>query len=166
MIIETDRLEIIPLTGKQLKLSIEDMSSLEKELNFTYKGDLLEGFFLDIFKSQLKITLEDEDNYMYHTFWFIIRKEDRICIGSSDFKDVPNENGEIEIGYGITKPFEHKGYMTECVQAMCTWGLNQKNIKSIIAETECDNIPSQNVLKRCSFKKYKEEETMWWRLDK
>ena len=39
-------------------------------------------------------------------------------------------------------------------------------IETIIAETEVENIPSYKVLGRCGFKKYKEEETHWWRLNK
>lgn len=166
MKIDTERLELIPLTATQLDLSTKDISLLEKKLNFTYKAEPMEGFFLEIVKEQVKKTFSDEKNYMYHTFWLIIRKNDRTVVGSCDFKDVPNDQGQIEIGYGLGKEFEHNGYMTECVQAMCDWGLKQDKVKEIIAETEKDNISSQNILKRCNFKKYKEEETLWWKLKK
>ncbi|MEY8298927.1 MAG: GNAT family N-acetyltransferase [Emergencia timonensis] len=49
----------------------------------------------------------------------MVRKSDRVVIGSADFKDIPNEAQEVEIGYGLGKDFEHNGYMTEAVQAMC-----------------------------------------------
>ena len=91
-------------------------------------------------------------------------KTDRTVIGATDFKDVPNANGEVEIGYGIGKAFEHNGYMTEAVESMCKWALRQKNVLNIIAETDIDNQASQNILERCGFIKYKEEETIWWRL--
>lgn len=46
MTIQTERLELIPLTLNQLKLWIEDISELEKELDCSYKADSMEGFFL------------------------------------------------------------------------------------------------------------------------
>lgn len=86
----------------------------------------MEGFFLEIVKGQLISTESDEENYLYHSFWLLIRKSDRIAVGSADFKDVPNKDGEVEIGYGLGKQFEHNGYMTEAIQAMVN-GLWSKN---------------------------------------
>jgi RimJ/RimL family protein N-acetyltransferase len=47
--------------------------------------------------------LNNPENYVYHSFWFIIRKEDKTVVGSMDFKNIPNKLKEIEIGYGLGK---------------------------------------------------------------
>jgi len=164
MIIETDRLYIQPLSAHQLRLWVEDPASLERELDCRYCAEPMEGMFLDIVKGQLEITEKDEVNYLYHTFWFLIRKSDRIVIGSADFKDAPNDDNEVEIGYGLGKDFEHNGYMTEAVQAMCNWAMAQDNVSHVIAETDIDSPQSQNILKRCGFVQYKQDATLWWRL--
>lgn len=164
MIIQTERLELIPLTPNQLKLWIEDITVLEKKLDCSYKAESLEDFFLEIVKGQYEITRKDLNNYLWHSFFFLIRKEDRVVVGSADFKDIPNEKGEVEIGYGLGKEFEHNGYMTEAVKAMCEWALKQKGVRNVIAETDLDGFASQRILERCGFKKYKQEETIWWRL--
>ena len=165
MILETDRLYILPLKAYQLKLLAEDISSLEKELNCKYCAEPLEGEFLDIINCQVKITEKDETNYLFHSFWLIVRKSDRIVVGSMCFKGIPNENHEVEIGYGLGKNFEQKGYMTETIQAMCTWALEQENISHVVAETETDNPQSENVLKRCGFMQYKQDKSKWWKLN-
>lgn len=162
--IETDRLELIPLTAHQLQLWIDDISELEKDLKCSYKGEPLEGFFFEIVKGQLKITHDDVENYIWHSFWFIMRKSDRVVVGSADFKDIPNKNKEVEIGYGMDKAFEHNGYMTETVTAMCDWAMKQENVNHVIAETYIDGLASQRVLQRCGFVEEKREETIWWRL--
>jgi RimJ/RimL family protein N-acetyltransferase len=141
MMIETDRLYLIPLTANQLKLWIEDIPALEKELNCSYQAEPMEGVFLHIVKGQYEITVNVELNYLYHSFWFLVRKTDRIVIGSVDFKGFPNADGEVEIGYGLGKEFEHNGYMTEAVQAMCHWAMEQELISHVIAETDIGNIP-------------------------
>lgn len=164
MKIQTERLELVALTSNQLKLWTEYIPVLEKELNCSYKAEPMEGFFLDIVRGQYEITRKDCDHYVWHSFFLIIRKKDRIVVGSADFKDVPNENGEVEIGYGLGKEFEHNGYMTEATIAMCEWALEQKDVSTVIAETDLDGFAFQKVLERCGFKKYKEAETLWWRL--
>ncbi len=164
MKIETERLELIPLTSHQLKLWVENIPVLENELKCSYKAESMEGFFLEIVKGQLIFTESDQENYLYHSFWFLIRKSDRVVVGSADFKDIPNKDGEVEIGYGLGKQFEHNGYMTEAVQAMCKWAIDQKAISHVIAETDIDGFASQHILERNGFTQYKQGETLWWRL--
>lgn len=90
--------------------------------------------------------------------------ENRKVIGLVDFKDVPNFHGEIEIGYGLGDNYRKQGYMTEAVIKICDWGLNQPNVSSVIAETDIENIASQNLLLRCGFKLYRNSNTKWWKL--
>ena len=164
MQIETKSLELIPLSPRQLKLWLYDIASLEAELSSVYMAEPMEGFFLDIVREQLRVTESDPDHYLWHSFWLLIRKDDRVIVGSADFKDIPNENGEVEIGYGLGKAFERMGYMTEAVKSMCDWALNQSEVITVIAETDLDGFASQRVLERCGFKKYKQGESIWWRM--
>lgn len=124
----------------------------------------MEGFFLEIVKKQLEKVQKEPDNYLYHSFFFLVRKSDRSVVGSIDFKNRPNKNGEVEIGYGLGNKFEHNGYMTEAVKGMCKFARTQQTILSVIAETDLDGYASQRILERCGFVKYKQEETVWWRL--
>ncbi|MFB0921518.1 MAG: GNAT family N-acetyltransferase [Oscillospiraceae bacterium] len=164
MKVDTERLELVALDARQMRLWLRDLSALEKELNCTYKAEALEGDFLRIVEGQAKLTEENAAEYYWHSFWFLIRKSDRTVVGSADFKKGPNEKGEVEIGYGLGKEFEHNGYMTEAVKAMCDWAKRQPKVKNVIAETLLDNQPSQNILKRCGFKETSRGESVWWRV--
>jgi len=164
--IETERLSIKLLTLSQLKLWINNISILETELDCKCDAEPIESWFLNILNGQINIIEKDPENYMYHSFWFIIRKNDKKVVGSMDFKNIPNEFGEVEIGYGMGTEYEHNGYMTEAIKAFCEMALNNEKIKTVIAETEIENIPSQKVLERCNFIKYKEEKTIWWKFSK
>jgi RimJ/RimL family protein N-acetyltransferase len=166
MELETERLIIKLLTLSQLKLWVNNISTLEVELNCKCDKEPIDGFFLDIVNNQIKIIENDPENYVYHSFWFIIRKEDNRAVGSMDYKNIPNGMNEVEIGYGLEKQFEHNGYMTEAVGEFCKMVFTDEKIETIIAETEVENIASYKVLERCGFEKYKEEETYWWRLNK
>lgn len=162
MKLETKRLYIYPLSPKELRDWVRDLPALEHSLNITYEAEPMEGEFQQIVKGQLKITEEDCIHYYWHTFWLLIRKKDRVVVGSADFKSPPDEKGNIEIGYGLGKQFEGQGYMTEAVDAMCRWGLAQQGVSHIVAETELNAFRSQAVLKRCGFKCWYIEDTAWW----
>ena len=164
MKLETKRLELVALTPAQLALWAKNLPALERELSCSYQAEPMTGFFQEIVLGQLAITERDPDNYLWHSFWLLIRRTDRVVVGSMDFKDVPDDNGETEIGYGLGEAFTHQGYMTEAVQALCDWAMRQPMVKHIIAETETDGYASQNILERCGFQKYQQGETCWWRL--
>ena len=164
MIIKAERLELVPLLPYQLRLWVEDIAGLEKELNCSYQAEPMEGFFVEIVKGQLEKTEQQPSEYLWHSFWLLIRQSDRLVVGSADFKDRPDAAGEVEIGYGLGKDFERHGYMTEAVQAMCRWALAQENVSHIIAETDIDGIASQRILQRCGFVEIKRGTTIWWRL--
>ena len=164
MQLETERLFIVPLTLQQVQYMAEDIQELEKDLPCIYEGEPIEGALQNIVEGQLRIIAKNKKTHLYHTFWLIIRKSDKIAVGSACFKGAPDENGETEIGYGLGENHTHNGYMAETVQAMCNWALAQSGVNAVIAETEKGNTPSENVLKRCGFVQYKQSETNWWRL--
>lgn len=107
------------------------------------------GLLRQIIAEQRKKADADPAHAIWYNFWFIIRRIDRVVVGSADFKSPPDTAGEVEIGYGLGKAFEHNGYMTETVRAMCDWALQQTGVKHIIAETDLDGLASQRILQRC-----------------
>jgi len=164
MQLETERLILIPLTPEQLRLWTRDLPALEKALSCSYQAEPMEPWFVEIINGQAALAAADEANYLYRTFWFLLRKSDRVIVGSVCFKGAPNDAGEVEIGYGLGSAFEHQGYMTEAVRAMCDWALTQSDVTEVIAETEVGGLASENILKCCGFVQYQSGETNWWRL--
>jgi ribosomal-protein-alanine N-acetyltransferase len=162
--IETERLELHLLNEEQLRLWIEDISALEKELNCSYQGESLEGHFLEVVKYQYEAARREPENFCWHSFWFLIRKTDRVVVGSSSFHGVPDEKQEVEIGYGLGEKHRHHGYMTEAVKALCDWAKKQKNVSHVIAETDLDGFASQKILKTCGFTETSRGDSVWWRL--
>ena len=77
-------------------------------------------------------------------------KEGNIPVGDLCFKGL-EENGSVEIGYGIKPEFEGQGLTTEAVVAMCQWAIKQEGVNCIEAETDPDNRASQRVLEKAGF---------------
>lgn len=165
--IETDELTLYPLNAEELSLWVNDLPGLEKKLGWHYCAEPMEGIFKDVVQAQLIQAMADSpDNWLWYTFWFLIRKSDRKIIGSLVFKGSPvNNAGDVEIGYGLGVEFEHKGYMTKAVKLLCDWAKKQSGVKRIIAETDIDGQASQRLLQRCGFSLFKKDSvSMWWEL--
>lgn len=78
----------------------------------------------------------------------------------------PNDNGEIEIGYGTYDAFQGKGFMTEIVGGIIEWTKTQEKVKSVIASTDKTNTASFKVLEKNNFIKIGETETLFnWKLE-
>ena len=163
MKLEAERLALVPLTAKQLDLWLENVKALEDELNCSYRGEPVQGRFVDFIRARYAKAQGNAGNYLYHTVWFIVRKSVRAVMGEIAFTDVPDENREVEIGYGLNPEFEGEGYMTEAVQTLCEWALAQKEINHVISETE-NNPKSENILKRAGFLVYQQNDmAVRWR---
>lgn len=134
--LHTERLKIITLDLEALRLKITDSSELERRLCLKITKTLPpEGHLKEAYECMLKGVIENKENYLWYTNWeIVLRKENRI-IGGICFKGYPNQNGEVEIGYGIESEYQCKGYTTEAVKALVKWAFECVNTKQIVAET-------------------------------
>ncbi len=76
--------------------------------------------------------------------------EPDMVIGDIGFHTAPSV-GSVEIGYGIVPAHRGHGYVTEAVNALTAWALTQPDVVEVRAETDPDNVASQNVLTRAGF---------------
>ena len=163
--IETERLIIKPLTLEQLIKYIRLDNSLEKELNLNSSSRSISPELKEALEQTILPNVADlNKNYLFSTLWTIILKEENRMVGDLCFVGEPNDEGEVEIGYGTYEEFRKRGFMTEAVGAMVKWAEKQPNIRSIIASTEKSNIDSFSILERNNFIKYAETGTFYnWR---
>lgn len=166
MIIETQRLKIIPLTEEQFALLLEGIDRMEESLYLAPSGKLTDSHLQWVMKYQYQKAMSDKDNWLWYTNRQIVLKSENKVVGSINFKNAPDENGEVEIGYGTNAGFRNKGYMTEAVKALSEWALQQPLVKRVIAETLKDNIASHRVLEKSGMIKYRETDmAYWWKLE-
>ena len=164
--LETKRLLIKPLTYNQLVKYIKADDSLEEELNLNPNARVVP----EILKEKMTLNIlpkvaDTNIDYRYVTLWTAINKKENQMVCDVCFKGEPNDDGEIEIGYGTQPQFQGNGFMKEGVGGMIEWAKTQPKVKSIFAETLKDNIASFTILERNNFVKVGETETLFqWRL--
>lgn len=164
--IETERLILLPLTYDQLIKYLQCDNSLEAELNLNESTRTISLELKEAFENTILPNVADTSkSYLYNTLWTAISKSENAMVGDLCIIGEPNEEGEIEIGYGTYDEFQNKGYMTEIVGGIIEWSKKQPNVKSIIASTEKQNMASSKVLEKNGFLKIGETETLIkWKL--
>lgn len=164
MEIRTERLRILQLDLLDLELCSKENGKEEFErkngLNSSGKATKEEIKFDNYF---YQAALKDPSNAMWFMLIQIVLIEENKVIGGLCFKGGPDENGEVEIGYGLdSESYWNKGYMTEAVRSIVKWALEQEGVSAITASTNKDNFASQKVLKKINMIKYRETEKLFW----
>jgi ribosomal-protein-alanine N-acetyltransferase len=167
-IIETSRLLVAPLNFEELNLYLLEDGKFEKEVHFAYSGRSVIPEIKDRVRNLLlpKMTAAKADFYLFYTFWIVVEKASKAIVAELGFKGEPGPNGEIEIGYGTLPRFRSKGYMTEAVGGIISWVKQRLEIRSILAETDENNLASIKVVQKNGFIGIdKRENMLWWKLD-
>lgn len=163
-----NRLNLQPLTAAELALALENYAELEQVLglNVTASQTLLDD---EEMRYAMRVrhakVLQDEQNYPWLTHWAIIHQEEQRIIGFLILKGVPNEQGEVILGYVIDQRYQGRGYATEAVQHITAWIFGHPDARWVIADTEKDNTASHRVLQHLDAELYREtEDLLWWRI--
>ncbi len=152
MLIQTDRLDIFPLNYEQLVRYINNNKVLENELGLLcHPRNVPYDLYEAVTDGLLPNLAARPDRMPYYTLWIAVERAQKSLVCSFLFKGEPNKLGQVEIGYGSESGFEGKGYMTEALSGAIRWASEQKELRSIIAETNSRNLASIRVLKKNAF---------------
>ena len=163
--IETERLLLIPFT-KQLCHLVNDKNFVALQNNGLNAG---EGYpdqeTLDTIP-KIVANIELSNGPTGFESWVIITKQEMKIIGDVGFKGIPNQAGEIDLGYGIIASERQKGYAFEAAKALCDWAISQENVNTITAKCLIENEGSRKILENVGFKKACQDSSMiFWSLE-
>lgn len=153
--IQTQRLDLIPLSAVELATGLHSIETLSRKLEISLVSDLYDGRARQAVEKKLtRMADVSADQHPWYTYWLIVLRAENIGVGLVGFKGVPNNEGEVEIGYGISPLYQGQGYMTEAVKTLAAWAFTHPECKSITALLcKPDNFASHRVLEKSGFEK-------------
>ena len=86
--------------------------------------------------------------------WFVLLRDDHageVVIGDLGTFGPPDDEGRVEIGYGLAGPFRGRGLGTEAVRLLVDWLAGQPEVRVVTASVEVGNEPSRRLLARLGF---------------
>lgn len=164
--LSSGKLKLRPLSLSQLTTYMKANDKLEKELGLTPGGRTISPDVKDMveFYSFPKMKLASEEARLFLTFWIVIDIEINQIVSELGFKGTPDQNSEVEIGYGTFPHQQGKGYMSEAVGIVCKWALSRIDVRGVLAETDQKNAASIRVVQKNGFVQFAESNKMlWWR---
>lgn len=142
-LLDSENLSLKPLTFKEL-IDINS-NNIEAEA-------LTDSIKIAISKKIEKMKKVSEDFHMWYTYWLIKEKSSGKGIGFIGFKGIPDDDGYVEVGYGMSPNYRRRGLMTEAVSLLTNWALEYPECKGVTATKVLkNNIGSNKVLKNCKF---------------
>ena len=159
--IETDRLLLIPVDAEMIDSLLESDEAFFSRYGLINDGGEFVNPSPDYLHKIKQRLVDHPEEYPLAVDHLIVIKNIKTVIGSIDFKYLPNERGVSEIGYGMKAKYEGRGYMTEAVLAMISFG-KVNGVKTVIADTLLDNVKSQKVLACCGFSLTRKEANKFW----
>jgi RimJ/RimL family protein N-acetyltransferase len=93
--------------------------------------------------------------------WFITLADDGRAIGDCGTLGWTDDEGRVEIGYGLAAPFRRQGYGTEAAGALADWVGAQPEVLAVTAAVEVGNLPSRRLLERLDFVFVGESDGRW-----
>lgn len=160
------RIRLVPLTVEQVELYLREDFSFENSLALAHYPRKVEPpFRVSLVERIMPKLLAFPEHHVFYTLWSAVDTTTETAVAGIVFKGPPNNDGEVEIGYGTLPDFMRKGYMTEVVQLACEWAFAQPGVKKVVAETDLDNFASQKILLKNGFVKVGEGEKLFkWEL--
>lgn len=164
-LVENDLLVLTPLTNEQLQLYVLNDGSLERHLGVGYSPKKINSDLQDgLHRHFLPLVEKHPEDFYYYTLWSIVLKKENVLVGDICFKGPPDEQGQVEIGYGTYDRYQNKGIMTEAVRLLLSWCQTCPEIKTVLAETETGNTASEKILLKTGFTLYHQgRDNSWWR---
>lgn len=164
MVFETDTLKIVPLTLEQVCCYNFQPEKVIDELQVKnvslFNPPVLQTLNQNFILPRLKMAAPEEQPFK--TKWLAIDKTNQLIVADFIIKSGPDEDGEIEIGYGIYPEFEGQGIMTKVLACFLQWAKQQKKVKRVVAETEKNNIGSIRVLEKNGFSLMRETDLHYY----
>lgn len=93
--------------------------------------------------------------------WFVTLAADGRVVGDCGTLGWADDEGRVEIGYGLAAPFRRRGLGTEAVRALADWVGEQPGVRAVTASVEVGNEASRRLLERLGFRLAGEADGHW-----
>jgi RimJ/RimL family protein N-acetyltransferase len=99
--------------------------------------------------------LEEAPNggdWWLHFIVLLDTPEGRTLIGTAGYKGPPDPEGTVEVGYGIVRDQQRRGYASETVRGLLADAFARPTVRRVMAETYPELAGSIGVLRKCGFR--------------
>ncbi len=152
MTIKTDRLLIVPHLPRHLRALVRGVEEFENTAGLRVADGVREQLLSASpdFLTRLE-TAKQPDPWQFG--FAAIHRIDNILVGMCGFVAAPDDNGVVEIAYGIAPGLHGRGYGTEAASALIQFATNDSRVRVLRAHTLAEPNASTRILEKCGFQR-------------
>jgi RimJ/RimL family protein N-acetyltransferase len=150
----TTRLELVPITVPIVEAVMTGDRARAEELVGASLPEAWPGRALieRAFSASLDLIRARPDVRLWGDRVMLARTGPRRVIGSVVFHGAPDDDGVVEVAYGVEQESQLQGYATEGTRACVEWALTQPGVRFVRATTPSWHHSSRRVLEKCGFR--------------
>src|SRR3954466_14228562 len=167
----TKRLRLVPHAPQHLRDLIKGSEFYERSSGLKPAAGLREFIVSPDVSEQWLAQLENSADADPWKFGFaVMTREHQEVIGNAGFTGPPDEDGAVEIAYGIVPAHQGHGYATESAEALVAFAQADDRVQTMCAHSLPEHNASTRVLEKCGFERIGEvnhpTDGLIWRWEK
>lgn len=151
--IQTTRLKLIPASLEHVRAEIHDRARFAELIEAEVPADWPPESAADalpLFLSWLEAAPHQAGWFGWYALLAEAGNTTPTLVGGGGFLGPPSD-GEVQIGYSMLPQYQRRGIATEMVAGLVGWAFSQPSVMCIVGETEWENPPSVQVLRKIGF---------------
>jgi [ribosomal protein S5]-alanine N-acetyltransferase len=156
--LHTERLELRPGPAAALRAELVSRDALAAALDVDVPPGWPPEFYdADAVCYTLAELGDREDGGPWGFCYFILRPKEGtrferpVLIGAGGLRGGPNENGEVEVGYGIVPEYQRQRLATEVVRAWVAFAFADPRVQTVFGQTLAHLAGSIGVMEKAGF---------------
>lgn len=147
-VLQTPDTLVFPLLKEELELLYDNPVAFSSYIKVWYDGVDLKHQANELYLNQIEKLKNNEQDWLWHTFWVIVSIKDRTIIGNINFIDYTSDSSEIYCL--INKKYHNLGFATKSIGLISEWSKSM-GLKQLVAKCDKDNISLKKVLEKNNF---------------
>jgi ribosomal-protein-alanine N-acetyltransferase len=147
------RLKYLPASEEALRADLINRDALAQALGVSVAEDWPPRYWDPPAVNWLLEKLTMYPSEPFWRAWFVMSSSPDTLIGTCGFKGPPDDDGFVEIGYGIVDSHHMRRMGSEAAARLIAWAWEDPRVRGVCAHTLVDDPASSGVLRRCGFKR-------------
>jgi [ribosomal protein S5]-alanine N-acetyltransferase len=143
---------LVVCSAELVRALLADLGRAQELLGAAIPEGWPDAELIDILPAYLE-RLEADPAALGDGAWVIVAREPQMVVGSAGFLGPPDQDGTIELGYGIHPEHRGAGYATEAAAALVRWGLASEGVRRVVARCDDTNTASISVLEKVGMRR-------------
>ncbi len=151
-VLESPDTLVFPLVRQEIELLYDNPVAFSAYIKVWYDGvNLKDQPYTKLYQKQLKKLKQNDQDWLWHTFWVVLSVKDRTIVGFMNFDKKPT-NTTCQINFEFNQKYLQDGFVTKGLALLSRWTMGQ-GINKVVVKLDDNQTYKTDILQECGFTK-------------